>query len=77
MGADVVGRALMRRVPQLGEGKIYGSAEFVGRWIAGLGDKFHAAHVRARAVGEIGFASHGWRIAERVNYSCEKAAQEK
>ena len=26
MGAEVVGRALKRRVPQLGEGKIYGSA---------------------------------------------------
>ena len=76
VGADVVGRALMRRVPQLGEGKIYGSAEFVGRWIAGLGDKFPAAHVCARAVGEIGFASHGWRIAERAKCGCEKAVHE-
>ena len=66
VGDDIVGRALMRRVPQLGEGKIYGSAEFVGRWIASLGDKFSAAHVCARAVGEIGFASHGWRIAEKA-----------
>ena len=72
-GADVIGRALMRRVPQLGEGKIYGSAEFVGRWIAGLGDKFSAAHVCARAVGEIGFASHGWRIAEKAKCGCKKA----
>ena len=66
----------MRRVPQLGEGKIYGSAEFVGRWIAGLGDKFPAAHVCAREVGEIGFASHGWRIAEKVKCGCEKAVLE-
>ena len=76
VGADVVGRALMRRVPQLGEGKIYGSVEFVGRWITGLGDKFPAAHVRTRAVGEIGFASHGWRIAERAKSGCEKAVHE-
>ena len=76
VGADVVGRALMRRVPQLGEGKIYGSAEFVGRWIAGLGDKFSAAHVCARAVGEIGFASHGWRIAEKAKSGGVKVSQE-
>ena len=75
VGADVVGRALMRRVPQLGEGKIYGSAEFVGRWIAGLGDKFPAAHVCVRAVGEIGFASHGWRIAEKAKSGGAKVAQ--
>ena len=75
VSVDVVGSALMRRIPQLGEGKIYGSAEFVGRWIVGLGDKFPAAHVRARAVGEIGFASHGWRIAETAKSGGKKAAQ--
>lgn len=61
---------LTKRVAQLGEGKIYGSEEFVRRWIVGLGSKFNAAHVAARAVGEIGFSSHGWRIAGRA----EKAA---
>ena len=76
MCTDVVGRALMRRVPQLGEGKIYGSVEFVGRWITGLGDKFPAAHVCARAVGEIGFASHGWRIAEKAKSGGVKVSQE-
>ena len=65
----------MRRVPQLGAGKIYGSAEFVGQWIMGLGDKFSAAHVCARAVGEIGFASHGWRIAKKAKSACAKVAQ--
>ena len=61
---------LTKRVVQLGEGKIYGSEEFVRRWIVGLGNKFNAAHVAARAVVEIGFSSHGWRIAARA----EKAA---
>ena len=58
--------ALMRRVAQLGEGKIYGSREFVRRWIAGMGSKFNAAHVSGHAVGELGFSSHGWRIAGRI-----------
>ena len=57
---------MTRRVVQLGEGKIYGSEEFVRRWIVGLGNKFNAAHVAARSVGEIGFSSHGWRIAART-----------
>ena len=73
--SDVVGRALMRRVPQLGEGKIYGSVGFVGKWITGLGDRFPSAHVCARAVGEMGFASHGWRIAKMAKCGCEKVPQ--
>ena len=52
-----------------GEGKIYGSEEFVRRWIVGLGNKFNAMHVAARAVGEIGFSSHGWRIAAKAEKS--------
>ena len=54
------------RMPQLSEGKIYGSMEFVARWIAGMGDKFAAAHVCAHAAGTIGFSSHGWRIAAKA-----------
>ena len=57
--------ALLRRVPQFGAGKIYGSEGFVRRWIAGLGDRFSAAHVSAHAVGELGFSSHGWRLAKK------------
>ena len=57
---------LVRRVAQISEGKIYGSDEFVRRWIIGFGDRFNAAHVSAHAVGEIGFSSHGWRIAAKA-----------
>ena len=58
--------ALLKTVPQFGAGKIYGSEAFVRRWIAGLGSKFNAAHVSGHAVGELGFSSHGWRIAGRL-----------
>ena len=54
----------VRRVAQVGAGKLFGSEAFVTRWIFGLGDKFAAAHVAARAVGEVAFASHGWRLAQ-------------
>ena len=52
------------RVAQVGAGKIFGSEAFVMRWIYGLGDKFTAARTAAHAVGEIGFSSHGWRLAK-------------
>ena len=57
---------MRRKVVQLGAGKIYGSEEFVRRWIVGLGDKFAASHIGAHVVGEIGFSSHGWRLAAKA-----------
>ena len=65
-GCLPIGAEVARRVAQISEGKIYGSEEFVRRWIVGLGSKFNAAHTSARAVGELGFSSHGWRIAARI-----------
>jgi REP element-mobilizing transposase RayT len=56
--------ALGRRVAQISDGKIYGSEGFVRRWILGLGDRFNASRVTAHAVGELGFSSHGWRLAK-------------
>ena len=54
----------MRRVAQIGAGKVFGSAAFVMRKASGLGHLFPAKRVVARAVGEIGFATHGWRLAK-------------
>ena len=56
---------LMRRVAQIGAGKVFGSAEFVRRTAFGLGHLFPSKRVVARAVGEIGFATHGWRLAKK------------
>ena len=56
----------MRRVAQIGAGKVFGSAAFVMRKASGLGHLFPAKHIVARAVGEIGFATHGWRLAKRL-----------
>ena len=57
---------LTRRVAQFGAGKIYGSEEFVRRWAAALGERFPAAHVGAHAVEDMGYSSHGWRLAKRI-----------
>ena len=55
---------LMRRVAQIGAGKVFGSAAFVMKTAFGLGHLFSAKRVVAHPVGEIGFATHGWRLAK-------------
>lgn len=57
---------LMRRVAQIGGGKIFGSEAFVVEMVFALGDRFRSRHVPARAVEDIGFATHGWRLAKEV-----------
>ena len=54
---------LMRRVAQIGDGKIFGSVDFVRETAFVLGDRFRTRNVAARAVGGLGFATHGWRLA--------------
>lgn len=54
----------IRRVAQIGAGKVFGSAAFVMRKASGLGHLFPAKRVKAHPVGEIGFATHGWKLAK-------------
>ena len=61
---------LMRRVAQIGAGKIFGSLAFVTATAFALGDRFRSRSVAAREVGEIGYATHGWRLAK----AAERAA---
>ena len=56
---------LMRRVAQIGAGKVFGSEAFVKRVVFGLGHLFPSRRMAARPVGEIGFATHGWKLASR------------
>ena len=57
---------LMRRVAQIGGGKVFGSEAFVVATVYALGSRFRARHVAARAVGELGYATHGWRLAKEA-----------
>ena len=57
---------LMRRVAQIGGGKVFGSEAFVVATAFALGDRFRGRHVSARAVGELGYATHGWKLAKEV-----------
>ena len=54
----------LRRVAQVGAGKVFGSAGFVLRTASALGDRFRAKGVGAHPVGAIGFSTHGWRLAK-------------
>ena len=62
-GWAVVEARLMRRVVQIGEGKIFGSRSFVFDAVIALGDRFQSRSVTAREVDALGFATHGWRLA--------------
>ena len=56
---------LERRVAQIGGRTVFGSAAFVVEVVATLRDRFRAQRVPARAVEDMGFATHGWRLAEK------------
>ncbi len=57
---------LMRRVAQIGGGKVFGSEAFVVAMAFALGDRFRSRRVHARAVEELGYATHGWRLAKEA-----------
>lgn len=59
-------RWVMKRVPQMTAGKVFGSFEFVGGTAAALGDRFGAKFVGAHPVGEMGYSTHGWKLAREV-----------
>ena len=63
---SVPAEGLMRRVAQIGGGKIFGSMVFVVAAAFALGSCFRSRSVPARAVEELGFATHGWRLAKEV-----------
>ena len=56
----------MRRVAQIGGGKVFGSEAFVVATAFALGDRFRSRRVLARAVGELGYATHGGKLAKEV-----------
>ena len=61
---------LLRRVAQIGGGKIFGSEAFVVSMAFALGDRSRSRSIAARAVEGLGYATHGWRLAR-----AETAAQ--
>ena len=63
-GWAAVEARLMRRVAQIGDGKIFGSFAFVTDAAFALGDRFRSRCVTAKAVEELGYATHGWRLAK-------------
>ncbi len=57
---------MLRRVPQISAGKVFGSFEFVSATAMDLGDRFRARSVTAHPVGDIGYSTHGWKLAKEV-----------
>ena len=57
---------LLTRIAQIGSGKVFGSLVFVTEKALGLGHRFKTRSVTAHPVGEIGYSTHGWRLAQAV-----------
>ena len=47
-------------------GKVFGSEAFVVATAFALGSLFRSRRIHARAVEELGFATHGWRLAKEA-----------
>ena len=60
----VSGDWCLRRIVQIGAGKVFGDESFVMVSAFALGDRFKAGSVGAHRVEEIGWSTHGWRLAE-------------
>lgn len=56
---------LMRRIPQIGAGKVFGSFGFVMTTLFALGDRIRTRHIAPHEAGTIGYSSHGWRLAKK------------
>ena len=57
---------MLWKVPQITAGKVFGSFAFVGSTAVDLGDRFRARSVTAHPVGDIGYSTHGWKLAREV-----------
>jgi REP element-mobilizing transposase RayT len=55
----------LRRVVQIGAGKVFGDKCFVIEVAFALGDRFKAGSVGTHRVDELGWSTHGWRLAAR------------
>jgi hypothetical protein len=53
----------LRRVVQIGAGKVFGDESFVIEVAFSLGNRFKAGSVGAHRVEELGWSTHGWRLA--------------
>jgi REP element-mobilizing transposase RayT len=53
----------LRRIVQIGAGKVFGDVHFVVATAYALGDRFKAGRVSAHRVEELGWSTHGWRMA--------------
>lgn len=60
----VPGEWCLRRVAQVGAGKVFGSVGFVMGTAFSLGSCFRSRSVGPHPAGEIGYSTHGWRLAK-------------
>ena len=60
---DAGGDWCLRRVVQIGAGVVFGDEAFVLATAFALGERFRSGGVGAHPVGDVGWSTHGWRLA--------------
>ena len=66
----------LRRVVQIGAGVVFGDEAFVLATAFALGDRFHSGGAGAHPAGDVGWSTHGWRLAAAARrISCRNKAQ--
>ena len=70
----------LRRVVQIGAGVVFGDEAFVLATAFALGDRFRSGGVGAHPVGDVGWSTHGWRLAaaaRRISCGNEEETRQK
>lgn len=62
----------LRRIVQIGAGNVFGDENFVMVTAFALGDRFKSGSVGAHRVDELGWSTHGWRLAMAKRKNLEK-----
>ena len=72
VAAATCGDWCLSRVVQSGAGVVFGDEAFVLATAYALGDRFHSGGVGAHPVGEVGWSTHGWRLAAAAMRICRR-----
>ena len=70
------GEWCLRRIVQIGAGVVFGDESCVLATAFALGDRFHSGGVGAHRADDVGWSTHGWRLAAAARRICRRNAAE-
>ena len=76
VAAASAGEWCLRRIVQIGAGVVFGDGSFVLATAFALGDRFHSGGVGAHRADDVGWSTHGWRLAAAARRICRRNVAE-